>query len=261
MYFGCLAVVVVGVIYAVIGRTSLAFTLGVTNGAQVIALHPKDQVCQRPIAVPETGTFNTIRFAVGKSEQGHQGVNSLVVSVLGLPTGELLARGDLHLSFLNSQTQDPIYKRVIVGNVPAARQISVCLRNTGEQMVPLYGNSELASRASATFLNGGKTNVNLNLAFEHQSRSFASSLPAIFARSALFRFPAAGAWLYWILLGLVIAVIPTLLAFALACAQCTPRDSSDTSQRPSWLASATRVQRSPGAKDPNNPAKSLNDTC
>jgi hypothetical protein len=210
LLFACLSAAISAVIYAYADRNPLAFTSGATNGGQVIALSRNSQACQKPITVPETGSFDTIRFSVSTL----QPPSPLVVSVRDLATGKVIGVGDLRGNYHGVPQQ--IYQHVAINNkVVANKTIAVCIRNDGRQNVALYGSTLLSPYSSAAFLNGQPAGVNLSLGFERNSQPHAALLPTMFERMALFHFPWLKGWMYWILLALLIVAVPILLAFSL----------------------------------------------
>lgn len=208
--FVCLSAVISGVIYAYADRNPIAFTSGATNGGPVVALSPNSQACQKPITVPETGGFDTVRFSVSTSPPP----SPLAVSVMDLTTGKVIGVGGLRGNYRGVPQQ--LYQHVTINNkVGANKTVAVCIHNIGRRNVALYGSTVPSPYSSAAFLNGQPARVNLSLAFERTSQPHAALLPTMFERMALFHFPWLKGWMYWVLLALLIVATPILLAFSL----------------------------------------------
>jgi hypothetical protein len=198
---------------AVLQRTSLGFTLGVVSSGPVAALERGSEACQRPIDVPDGGSFNRLAFVVGTFYRPHGPRLTVSVKDLG---GAVLARGDVAAGYPDITAQ-PIH-HVALDRTVAARRISVCIANRGRHRVALYGNAGAAARTSGTVLDGKPLPVDLDLKFERGDRLLADLAPLVFKRAALFGFPWEGKWLY-ILLGLALLLGgPWLLWRAIASA-------------------------------------------
>jgi hypothetical protein len=206
------ALVVGGALIAVLHRTSLAFTLGVIRAAPAVVLAPGQQACQRPIDVPGGGAFDRVGLSVGTFQRAGSPL-TLTVQHAG---GRVLGRGTLAGGY-------PDIASVPVHHVPLDRtvgegRVAVCVRNEGEQRVALYGNADAAARSSSAYKDGRPAKVDLSLEFERSSRSWASELPRMLDRAALFRAPWLGPWAYWILAAAFVVVAPWLVLRALRAA-------------------------------------------
>jgi hypothetical protein len=194
---------------ALLGRTSLAFTLGVQPGGPVIPVAPGQTACQAPIDVPSDAAFDQVAVPVGTYFKPG---SPLVVTVADAGN-RVVARGRLAGGYPDI-AQRPL-ERIPLDRKVGAPRIAVCLKNAGPRKIALYGNGALASRTSAAFLDGKGLRYDISFSFERAPRSLASLLPAIARRAALWRFPGMPGWIY-LLIGLAVLVGgPALLARAL----------------------------------------------
>lgn len=207
---GAMAALVVGLaLIAVLTHTSLAFTLGVIRAAPAVTLAHGQQACQRPIDVPAGGAFDRVGLSVGTFQRAGSPL-AMTVQDMG---GRVLGRGTLAGGY-------PDIASVPVHHVPLDRtvgegRVAVCVRNEGERKVALYGNADAAARSSSAYKDGRPAKVDLSLEFERSSRSWASELPRMLDRAALFRAPWLGPWAYWILAVALAVGAPWLLLRAL----------------------------------------------
>jgi hypothetical protein len=207
---GAVAVLVVGlVLTAVLTRTSLAFTLGVIRAAPAVTLGPGQQACQRPIDVPAGGAFDRVGVSVGTFQRAGSPL-ALTVQDAG---GRVLGRGTLASGYPDIASV-PVHQVALDRTVGDGR-VAVCVRNTGERKVALYGNSDAAARSSSAYTDGRPVKVDLSLEFGRSSRTWASELPRMLDRAALFRAPWLGPWIYWILVAALLVGAPWLLLRAL----------------------------------------------
>ena len=118
---------------------------------------------------------------------------------------------------------------------PAGKR-AVCVRNAGSVPVAIYGApadtppdllGDPARRPLPTFT-----------FLREDSASMLSLLPDAFERASRFRPSWVGPWTYWLVLALVAAGVPALLAAALRSAYTSERSYSST------LASERRAERS-----------------
>jgi hypothetical protein len=91
----------------------------------------------------------------------------------------------------------------------------VCIRDAGPGRVALYGNADAAAGSSSAFRGRTAVHSDLALVFRRGARSFASLAGDMARRAALFRPPWVGAWLYYVLLALLLVVPPVLLGASL----------------------------------------------
>jgi hypothetical protein len=206
-----LAVVAVAAV-ALLTHTSQAFTLGVVRAAPAVTLEPGQQACQRPIDVPGGGSFDRVGLSVGTFQRAGSPL-AITVADLG---GRALARGTLAGGY-------PDIAGVPVHRVPLDRtvgegRVAVCVTNRGPRKVALYGNADAAARSSSAYKDGRPAKVDLSLEFERASRSWASELPRMLDRAALFRAPWLGPWVYWILAAALLVGAPWLVLRAVRAA-------------------------------------------
>jgi hypothetical protein len=215
-------IAVLGLVTAAsLNQRSQAFTLGVTRAANV-ALKPREEICQAPIAVPADGAFDGVTFAVGTEQRRRP---ELAVSVRaadsehpGARRGGQLAGATLPAG--NPGVGEPREHTVWLDHGPAERVIAVCIANRGERPVLILGNGAAAARSSSAFL--GRTPLGSDLALEferRESRSLTSLAPTVIDRAALFRANVIGPWTYYLLGLLVILAVPALLVRALRAAE------------------------------------------
>jgi hypothetical protein len=219
---GALAALVL-LAWALLADTPRAFTLGVTNGLVAAELQPGQQACQAPIAVPEDGGFDRVKFSLGTYKRPGPAMD---VTVLPAAGGASLRNGRLPAGYPDVD-RAPSHS-VSVGHVAAGRRIQVCLTNRGPNKVAVYGNADPANRTSTATRDGKPLHTDLNFAFERKERSLAALAPAMVDRAALFRAEWVGPWTYVLLLLVVVAAVPALLVRSLRAAE---RDGPDTTPR------------------------------
>jgi hypothetical protein len=205
------AVVAVAAV-AVAHRTSLAFTLGVIRAAPAVELMHGQRACQRPIDVPAGGDFDRVGLSVGTYQRAG---SPLEVTVLD-DRGRVTARGRLPGGYPDIASV-PVHRVPLDATVGEGR-IAVCVTNAGARKVAIYGNADAAARSSSAYKDGRPAKVDLSLEFERSSRSWASELPRMLDRAALFRAPWLGPWIYWILAAALVVVAPWLVLRALGAA-------------------------------------------
>ena len=188
----------------------LAFTIGVVASIPASELTPGATVCQTPITVPQG--FSRVTLQAGTP--GDLGP-SLTVSVRSADGQRPLGRGRLPGGY-----PDPTEQTTTVGEVAPGQKISVCVRNTGERKVALYGNTAGAALFSAAVQDGRALDTDITLVFlSRERRSMLSLLPEVFERASLFRPGWVGPWLFWALSAAALLGVPLLLARALADSQ------------------------------------------
>jgi hypothetical protein len=194
---------------AVTDERDLAFTLGV-NPAQIAApLNAGQEVCQGPIDVPER--FERVQMKVGTFGRPGQ---PLDVAVREFPGGRTLAAGALRGGYADNSTP-----AVALRSVPDGTRVVVCVRNAGRRQVALYGGAGAAARTSTARIGTRNLRTDLTLVFKRdEDRSVMALLPAMFERASLFHPGWAGPWLFWVLLGAVVVLVPALVWRALAAA-------------------------------------------
>jgi len=185
-------------------RRELAFTLGVAPAKVAATLPSGSEVCQGPIDVP-TG-FDRVVFPASTAGTA----DSVRVTIRGESGRTLVA------SATAPMVRPGPKQTVALDSVPSGERVSVCLRNLGREPLTLYGGGVGAARSEASTSGGKPLDADLSLAFERgSSKSMLSDLPATFERATAFHAGWIGAWTYWVLLVLLIAGVPALLAYAL----------------------------------------------
>jgi hypothetical protein len=183
----------------------LAFTLGVQPAEVAAVAKPGQTVCQGPVYVPADASAVTFEAAAS----GTPGP-PIMVTVRGAG-GQVLGSGVVPAGYSGRSNL-----RVAVGGIAEGRTITLCFRNEGRESVALYGNGPAAARTSGATLEAKQLGTDITLVFERaDSRSMLSALPDIFQRAALWHNGWVGAWTFWVLLVLVVAGVPLLLARAL----------------------------------------------
>ncbi len=97
----------------------------------------------------------------------------------------------------------------------AVTEVDACLRNGGTARILLYGTADRAQSTALTYVDGKRVPANFQLAFfEARPASFADRAATIADRTTRFR--PGGAWLAWLLAGLVLVGVPVALVGAVA---------------------------------------------
>lgn len=192
---------------ALVSDRSQAFTLGVRADAAVVKLRPGEEVCQRPIDVVEG--FDRVRIQLGTYGRP---ASPYSLEVRRTGAGRALAGAMVAGGYEDSSVQSVPLSR----EVPAGRDVAVCIRNSARQPVAVYGSSDLSNRSSTSYLNGRGTGADLMVVFEFpESKSTLELLPAIVRRAALFHGGWASTRAYWVLFALLVGALATLPALAL----------------------------------------------
>jgi hypothetical protein len=179
-------------------KRDLAFTLGVVPTIMAAELPPGKTVCQAPIYVPDA--FSRVSFRTGGFPE-----QRLTVSVIGIPSGRLLASG-------RATSSEP---SAALREVGAEQKVGVCVRNDGREQVSLFGNAAAASRLSGAIVGKRQLATDVSFVFRDDRRSMLSRLSDVFERASVFRPGWVGPWLFWSLSALVLLGVPLLLARAL----------------------------------------------
>jgi hypothetical protein len=213
---------VLGIAFAVLVALALvsdrsdAFTLGVRADAAVAKLGPGDQVCQRPIEVLDA--FDRLDIQLGTY---HRPASPYLLVVRSTGRERALAEARVSGGYEDSVVQTVRLSR----EVPAGREVAVCIRNTAARPVAVYGSSDLANRASTSYLNGKGTGGDLMIVFRlPRSESALDLMPAIVRRASLFHGAWASPAAYWVLLVLLVGTLAALPALALRSALAADRE-------------------------------------
>ena len=220
-----LGMVVAGIVgmalVALVQRSSLAFTLGVAPAVPALPLRAGEQACQRPIEVPEEGSFDRVSLAVGTY---HRTGSPLRVAVRS-PGGRTLATGRLAGGYPDIGAA-PTHA-VGLDRTVRATPITVCVRNAGPRRVALYGNADAAARTSTATRDGRPAHADMTLVFQRAPRSALGEVPSMVSRAALFRFPWLGGWAYVVLAVALALGGPLLLIRALRAAAPASPDAQE----------------------------------
>ena len=194
--------------FAVLHRTSRAFTLGVTPALPVVTLPAGHTACQQPIDVPAHAAFDRV-------ELGASGRSSLQLTIRDAGR-RVVAAGRLAGGFSGAPSR--ALREVRLDRTVANPTIAACVRNLGPAPVTLYGNSAPAARNSTAMRDGRRLPADIALTFERSPRSLASLAGAIASRASLFRFPWLRGWMYFLLFAVLVVGGTALLVRALQAA-------------------------------------------
>lgn len=179
------------------------YSLGVPPTGVAASIAPGKRVCQEPIDLP-TGA-GAVVFPVATDGQAGQPLDVTVRT----PSGQVLGRGKIGGGYVDGTEQTAKLDRVAG---PAERS-AVCIANEGTLPVFIYGSENVTS--SHTIAEGAVNPVDLDIRFlDDNPRAFAGEIPDAFERAVLFRPGWVGAWVYWLLLALLVIAAPLLLGFA-----------------------------------------------
>jgi hypothetical protein len=194
-----IAVAVAGIL-AVLAAAALddrerAFTVGLPPVRVAAELGPGDRACRTNIDVP--APFSRVNLATASF--GRTG------PALTITAGD--ARGTVAGGYPDNSTVE-----TRVGEVAEGGRIDVCVTNDGDHRVALYGSPP---DTPPDYLGDPNLDPELGVTFvREEPKSMLSLVPEAFERAALFRPAWVGAWTFWVLLGLVAAAVPLLLAAA-----------------------------------------------
>ncbi|NLT05440.1 MAG: hypothetical protein GXY03_03925 [Solirubrobacterales bacterium] len=205
-----LAVAAVGLVcllvVAATDERDLAFTLGVAPGGVAADLPPGGRACQTPVAVP--AAFDGVEVKLGTHRRPGP---PFEVEVVASDGGQTVATGRAAAGY----PDNTVVEVELAREVPAGSDVDVCVANRGRGDLAVYGGPELAKRGSGVRVGGNDVPTDMTLVFTRPGSSAASLLPTVFDRAALFRPGWVGAWVFWLLAGLVLLAVPGLLAGAL----------------------------------------------
>jgi len=192
---------------ALLDERDIAFTPGVRPTQVAVVLDPGERACQRPIDA--AADARGVRFQVGTF--GAPGP-ALAVQA-GPPAGR-----ERVTVLVPAGYADVTWQRASLGRgVFEGERIELCVLNRGDRRVALYGGPAQAARTSSAYAGDRRLTTDIALVFERaRARSAVALVPTAFERATLWHPGWVGAWLFWLLLGALIAGIPLLLAAALA---------------------------------------------
>ncbi len=209
-----LTLVGVGAVASVLD-TRLAFTLGVSPDNQAVTIYGDRVACQQPIDVP--AAFQIVAFQAAADEPSGP---PLAIEVRSFPDGRRLGNGVLRETYTDTNSL-----AVRVGEIPAGKRVSVCLRALGEGGGPdadkddgarLRGGPSQAARSSAVFLNGRERPDDIALIFvRDRPVTMLSLVPDMLDRATLWRPGPASGGLLAVLLAVAAIAVPLLLGRAL----------------------------------------------
>lgn len=184
-------------------RTSLAFTTGVHPQIVAAQLGPGRSLCQGPIDVP--ASFDRVALALGRPAGGG-------------PPLAVTVRGDgpsVHGSIAGGYRGAQVHLTARVPRVRTGRRVSVCLRNRGRVSVAVLGGADAAAPLSHAESSGTPLGTDIVLDFRRsRPPTLLEQSGTIVRRATLFHPGFVQPLTLWILLALVVAGAPALLAMA-----------------------------------------------
>jgi hypothetical protein len=199
---GVVALLLVGLVE----RRDEAFTLGVTQAGVAAAVEPEQRVCQGPIEATEA--FDAIELRIGTYRGRGVPFDVAVVAPEGSPRYGVGRQG--------GDYADNDLLTVPIGHVQQGARFSVCLTNTGDRRLAVYGNAAVANAASAAYLGRTQLPSDLSIVFlRDERRSLLSLASDMVDRMSLFHGAWVEPWLDWLLLALVLLAVPAVLALGL----------------------------------------------
>lgn len=218
---------VVGLLALVIGalvlagaddRRDRAFSLQVPAALPVVTVKPGQRICQSPII--SAAGFS--RLAIFLSAPPEPGARLQLQSVLGGRASAWTAARPTAASTFVSFSLDR--------TVPAGASIEACLRNVGTGSPTLLGAAPNTTSGELS-ANGHRLGSAAAMeALAPHSHSLLASLPEIFTRASLFRPTWVAPWVYWVLIGLLLAGMTCAVAGLLAAASADAASTQDSSR-------------------------------
>lgn len=180
---------------AAIDDRERAFTVGLPAVRIAAELGPDERACRRAIDVP--ASFSGVRLTTASFRRRGP--------ALTVTAGE--ARGTVAAGYPDNSTVGARLDEVARG-----QRIDVCVSNDGDHRVALLGSPP---DTPPPHLGDPALAPELGLTFvRDEPRSMVALVPEAFERASRFRPAWVGAWTFWVLLGLVAAGLPALLAAA-----------------------------------------------
>ena len=178
-------------------------------GGQAVALAPGKEACRTPIKPQDPGAN---RLAFGLDSGGRPSPRLDVRVRMGRDLGNRpFAKGRL-------ERGGPRTGRVVVpltGSVAGAYEVSACVKNVGPGPVVLN-----PGRRPPAPVRGPARIADFSVTLSREpDRSLLALVPSAFRRAELFKPGFFGPWTFWLLVVLLAAGVPLLLARALALAE------------------------------------------
>lgn len=182
-------------IAASVRTESRAFVLDSPSQHTVARLAPGQRACEGPVQSPEP--VGGVRVW----GQARGGLSALEVNVAERD-GARSARGRIPIT----RTSGP-YDGALSRDLPAGRQLTVCLRATGPAPVSLLGSPPVDPDVLISVA-GRQRQAEFSLALlRGPPRSLLALMPTAFARAARFHAAWMGTWTFWLLaVGLLVTV-------------------------------------------------------
>lgn len=172
-----------------------AFTVGLPPVRVAAELPPGERACHTDIEVP--AGFSRVQLATASFQRPGP--------PLTVTAGD--ARGAVPAGYPDNSTVE-----VRLGEIEEGERVDVCVTNEGDRRVALYGSPP---DTPPDQLGDPNLQPEIGVAFlREEPRSMLELVPQAFERAALFRPAWVGAWTFWLLLGMVAAGVPLLLAAA-----------------------------------------------
>jgi GT2 family glycosyltransferase len=197
-----IAVLCVLVVLGVAGsnhRSSLAFTGAAGSVGEVAKISPGGRACD-PVGVAPSG-FDGIQIPLYSARAG----TGFIVSVVDQRSGQTLAtgRGSADVPFT--------WVDVAVDPVAAGRRVAVCVRDTGDAQIAVFGTPSGDRTSQRGVVRFGE----MALVFTTEPRSLLSRLPDALEHAALFKPGWVGTGTFWLLTAAILVGVPLLLGTAL----------------------------------------------
>jgi hypothetical protein len=205
-----LAGVVVLLVVMATDKRHLAFSLGVRPATPGVVLVPAYGACQRDVDVEASFDSATLLLA-----SYYRPGPRLEFRVLDSRSGRTIATGVLPDGYPDSAASSVRFGRVI----PTGRRIDLCMRNAGRWKVALFSGPPTDNEPSYATVGRLRIPADILVDFNRRRpRSALSLVPDIFRRAVLFHPRWVGSWTFWVLAGIMLLVVPSLLSLALRAA-------------------------------------------
>jgi hypothetical protein len=159
------------------------YALGVMPAQPAVELRAGDEVCQRPVAVPEGAAFDEVVVVLGT--YGRRGP-ALGVTVSDARSGDVLGRGRLPQGYPDVAAAPE--HAIDVGRVEPSGPLAICLENLGARRVAAYGALGFTSTYTTARLDGKPLPTDLTLTLRRsEGRTLLAALPDALRHAAAFK--------------------------------------------------------------------------
>jgi hypothetical protein len=210
--------------------TEIVYDLGVLPAGVVATLETGDEICQRPIGMPDAARGVALWLGPGGYYRG-----PAKIEVRELPSKRVLATGDLRQQAIPIGLLPTRLDR----EVPRGADVELCLRNTGQFRLEVLGDIDTASGivppkrfAGRVLFNPTRSTDNAHLNRKElpftdmtavftgtESRTLLERIPSAFVHASRFKPDGVGPWTWWLLLACALVGAPLALAGALRAAE------------------------------------------